>query len=483
MFTEKQPDIPLTRSPGPPAKRVAIIPAMMRKKFWLALIICSLSPAHGVAADTKPDTEVETILRDCVETEKRSPGIIVGIIEGGHNRIVAWGKPSERGGTLNGDTVFEIGSISKTFTATLLQEMVDRGEVALDDPAQKCLPETVKMPSRNGKVITLRQLATHTSGLPRLPSNMKPKDPENPYADYTVAQLYAFLTNCTLAGDPGARYEYSNLGMGLLGHILALKAGTNYEALLVKEICGPLKMDSTCITLTPKLTERLATGHNQGVAVKNWDIPTLAGAGAIRSTMNDMLKYIAANMGLTDAPLAKVMDKTHVIQNTAGSSEMSIGLAWHVRKKFGSEIVWHNGGTGGYHSFAGFEKSKGRGVVVLSNSATDIDDIGWHLLNPEYMLAKRPGRQSVKIDYSVYDRYAGQYEFAPGVILTVTRDGDCLMAQLSGQQKFEVYPESETNFFYTVVDAQLTFVTANGKTTHVILHQNGRDQKAKKRAE
>jgi D-alanyl-D-alanine-carboxypeptidase/D-alanyl-D-alanine-endopeptidase len=361
---------------------------MMRKILSLVLIVYPLCPARSVPTDTKTDSEVESILRDCVEKEKRSPGIIVGIIEGGHSRIISWGRRSASGGSLDGDTVFEIGSISKTFTAILFQAMVDRGELGLDDPAQKYLPETVKMPSRNGKLVTLRQLATHTSGLPRLPSNMNPKYPQNPYADYTVEQLYAFLSNCKLARDPGAQYEYSNLGMGLLGHILALKAGTNYEGLLLKEICGPLKMDSTHINLTPKLKERLATGHDHAAVVKNWDIPTLAGAGGIRSTMNDMLKYISANMGTADVPLslAKAMDETHAIQTAAGSPEMSIGLAWHVRKKFGSEIVWHNGGTGGYHSFAGFDKSKKLGVVVLSNSSSDIDDIGWHLLNPEYKL-------------------------------------------------------------------------------------------------
>jgi CubicO group peptidase (beta-lactamase class C family) len=205
--------------------------------------------------------------------------------------------------------------------------------------------------------------------------------------------MYDFLGNCALSREPGEKYEYSNLGMGLAGHILSLKAGTNYEELVVNQICEPLKMKSTRITLDKEMGERLARGHVGSVVVKNWDLSALVGAGALRSTANDMLKYVEANMSPANSPLGQAMQKTHLAQNSAGSSEMSIGLAWHVRKKFGSEIVWHNGGTGGYHSFCGFDKLKKRGVVLLANSTENIDDIGWHLLNPEYKLANRGARR------------------------------------------------------------------------------------------
>jgi CubicO group peptidase (beta-lactamase class C family) len=267
--------------------------------------------------------------------------------------------------------------------------------------------------------------------------------------------------------------------VGLLGHILALKAGTNYEALVLREICRPLKMDSTRITLTPGLKARLALGHNgAGVPVENWDIPTLAGAGALRSTASDLLRYLAANMGLSAVPLAQTMAKAQVIRAPAGSTETSIALAWHVTRRFGSEIVWHNGGTGGYHSFVGFDRTNRQGVVVLANSSNDVDDIGRHLLNPSYKLNHPRARQPAKIDYNVYADYAGQYELIPGIRFTITREGDHLFAQLTGQQRAEVYPENESNFFYTIVDAQLTFERKNGKVANLILHQNGRDQTA-----
>jgi CubicO group peptidase (beta-lactamase class C family) len=164
---------------------------------------------------------------------------------------------------LNGDTVFEIGSVTKVFTSLLLMDMVQRGEIALTDPVSKFLPLIVKMPERNGKKITLADLSTQTSGLPSMPANMSPKDPvNNPYADHTVDQLYQFLSDFQLTRDIGSQYEYSNLGVGLLGHVLALRAGSSYGDLVRSRISKPLEMSSTSIALSPDMTARLAVGHN-----------------------------------------------------------------------------------------------------------------------------------------------------------------------------------------------------------------------------
>lgn len=456
----------------------------MRRTIITGAGLALFTAARLLAQDQTPgESEVKQILRDCVDKQKRAPGIVVGLIGEKAVRIISYGKTS-RDSTpeVNGNTVFEIGSVTKVFTALLLENAVERGELKLDDPAGQFLPASVTLPTRNGRQITLRHLVTHTSGLPRLPGNLKPRDPDNPYADYTVEQLYAFLSRSRLDRDPGVKYEYSNLGMGLLGLILPRKAGTNFEGLVLKEICGPLNMASTRITLTPELKARLATGHNSaGVPVKSWDLPTLAGAGAVRSTVNDMLKFVVANLGGKDSPLSAAMEKTHVPQHTANLPDTEVALAWHVRKKFGAEIVWHNGGTGGYHSFVGFEKKQRRGVVVLGNSASDLDDIGWHLLDPRFKLKNETARHAAKINYQVYDSYVGRYEITPQAVFVITRDGDQLFAKLADQPAVEVYPESETEFFYTIVDAQLTFVKDKaGAVTHLVLHQNGLDQTAKK---
>ena len=217
----------------------------LRRIIWclcLALILCRLSSSSAAENFTNA---IHTFLQQRIEAEKISAGIVVGMVDERGRRIISYGKLDN--GTdqeVNGDTVFEIGSVTKTFTGLLLQDMIQRGEMKLNDSVAKYLPASVKMPARNGKEITLRQLATHSSGLPGIPDNLDPKRADNPYADYTVEKMYVFLSGYKLTRDPGAPSEYSNLGMGLLGHAVALKAGTNYESLMVNRICRPLKMDS-----------------------------------------------------------------------------------------------------------------------------------------------------------------------------------------------------------------------------------------------
>jgi len=272
-----------------------------RQRFVVLLIVILLCAGSGsvpymaAAQGSQSDTEIQAILQQRIDQYKKSVGIVVGVINDQGSRVIGYGRLNQESDRKpDGDTVFEIGSVTKVFTAILLADMVERGELRLDDPISKFLPQSVKVPTRNGKEITLLDLATHTSGLPRMPNNFAPKDLNNPYADYTVEQMYAFLSNHTLTRDIGAKYEYSNYGAGLLGHILALKAGMDYETLVKTRICDPLKMNSTRIQLAPELRARLATGHDGDLkAVANWDLPTLAGAGALRSTVNDLLKFLA----------------------------------------------------------------------------------------------------------------------------------------------------------------------------------------------
>lgn len=451
------------------------------------LVLLAVLPVGVTRAQTGiTDDEIRKILQDRIDVAKKSVGIVVGLVDDKGIRIVSYGKPNKNSDqTVNGDTVFEIGSVTKVFTATLLADMVERGRVRLNDPISKYLPKSVKTPTRNGKEITLLDLSTQTSGLPRLPGNFTPKDVQNPYADYSVEQMYAFLSSYTLTRDIGSKYEYSNLGVGLLGHILTLRAGKDYETLVRTRICQPLKMDSTGIKLTPEMQARLAVGHNPALLpVPGWDLPTLAGAGALRSTVSDMLKFVAANLGLKKSPLLAAMQMTHQSRHDTGTPDLEIALNWHILKKFDTVMVWHNGGTGGYHSFIGFDPKARKGVVVLSNSTNDIDDIGRHLLESKYPLAKFEApkeHKAIKLEAKVLDAYVGEYQVVPGFGLTVSREGDQLFAQATGQGKFELFAETETDFFLKVVDAQITFVKDDkGQVTHLVLHQNGVNQPAKK---
>jgi len=458
---------------------------MIRAIAFLTLALAGASPARAQPATVPSDAEIREILVDRIDVQKQSVGIVVGVIEPSGRRVVAYGKlAKDDARPLNGDTLYEIGSITKVFTSLLLADAIGRGEVALTDRVGKFLPAKVTVPERGGRSITLEDLATHSSGLPRMPSNFTPKDPANPYADYSFEHMYAFLSGYQLTRDIGAEYEYSNFGAGLLGHALTLRAhATDYEALVTERIIKPLGMTSTAATLTPALMSRLATGHSPTLQpVPNWDLSALAGAGALRSTTNDLLTFLAAHLGYTQTPLAPAMARMLTVRRPAGTPNLKVALAWHVSTVNGRELIWHNGGTAGYRTWIGFDPIARVGVVALSNSGTPagVDDIGRHLLDTSLPLlparAAPQTRTAIASDPQVIERYVGRYQIAPAVIITVTRDGSQLSVQLTGQPKFELFQEKDKEFFLQVVDAQITFETdAQGKATALVLHQGGRD--------
>lgn len=347
----------------------------MRLFTTLLFIILSISSRAQVAA---LPTEVTSSIQQRIDNGTNT-SIVVGIIDADGPRYYSFGKTTESGKPVNEHSIYEIGSISKTFTATLLADMVRKGEMSLDDPIEKYLPTSVHVPMYEGKHITLGNLSDHTSSLPRMPDNFAPADPMNPYADYTIDQLYAFLSSYELQRPIGSEYEYSNLAVGLLGHILSLKAGTSYENLMVSKIAGPLQMNETRITLTDEMKKNLAVGHAMGMEVPNWDLPTLAGAGAIRSSASDMLKYLSAQMGSHPGDLYEDMELTHKARHDKANGN-SVGLGWHITPGE-HELIWHNGATGGYMTFAGFSNASKMGVVVFTNSSESVDDIGFHLLD------------------------------------------------------------------------------------------------------
>ena len=449
-----------------------------------------MNPNNSQSLTVLGSDEIREILVRRIDQQKQAVGIVVGVIEPAGRRVVAYGNLANGDTrTLDGDTIFEIGSVTKVFTSLLLADMVNRNEVALDDPAATYLPENVRMPERNGKSITLLDLSTHSSGLPSVPANLKPKDLRNPYASYSVDDLYQFLSGYTLPRDPGSEFEYSNLGAGLLGHLLTNRAGTDYESLIGTRITQPLSMPDTAITLSPSMQQRMATGHTGMLApVANWDLPTLAGAGALRSSVNDMLTFLEAFLGYKKSPLAPAMKAMLEVRRPTGQGKGEIGLGWIVMSPHDREIAAHDGGTGGFRSWAGCDPKERTGVVVLSNAATPIGvfDIGLHLLDPKWPLANpEPPQQHIEIhiDPKLLDNYTGRYQLADR-ILEITRDSDRLFAQGFGQvngqpiagPKFEVFAESEKNFFVKATGSQITFEAGpEGRATSLTMHRAGRE--------
>lgn len=407
---------------------------------------------------------VATAARERVEAGLHQT-LVFAVVDGDRSEIVVFGRLD--GGTApDADTVYEIGSITKTFTAALLAKAAASGRLTLDTPVAQLLPDFT-MPTRDGKEITLGALATQYSGLPRLPTNMLPADPENPYADYDAAKLKSFLGSYKLPRDPGAAYEYSNLGFGLLGYALAQADHVTYDELVAREILKPLGMSTSGTALTDAMRVHLAPGHDEaGRPAKNWDFDALAGAGAIRSTAHDMLRYLRAAMG-DDGPSAQVMMAAEQPRREMTKSTR-VGLAWITTSK---GIVWHNGGTGGYRSFLGFTGDRRHGVVILSNTALDLDDLGFASLDAEAPL--RPAK-AADLPAASLDDYAGSYKLSEKMLLKIFRTDQGLFARGTGQAAIAIFPSAPNEFFARVAGISMSFTRdATGAVAGLVLHQNG----------
>jgi CubicO group peptidase (beta-lactamase class C family) len=442
----------------------------MKKLFLLVALL--VLPGFVFAQD------VNKILGERLNNEPVGTSFSAAVIDEKGVKFFSVGKTSKltNAKPVDENTVYEIGSITKVFTGILLAEAVKRGEVALDDPISKHLPKSVKTPKFNGKEITLFDLTTHSSALPSLPDDFAPKDPLNPYADYTVEQMYAFLGRVKLTREIGLKFEYSNLGVGLLGHILALKAGISYEKLVTMRILKPLGMSDTAITFSPSMKSNLALGHDTtGKQTSNWDLPTFAGAGALRSTAKDMAHFISANLGFTKTELSDSLAAAKKTKRSFENSPLKIGFNWIKTKAAEKEIIWHNGGTGGYRSFAGFAEDTKKGVYVVTNGSDSVDDLGMHFINSESPLRKKEEpKTAVTLDEKILERYVGEYQLSPAFSITVTREGGRLFAQATDQPRFEIFAEKEDRFFLKAVKADVEFTKdENGKVNGLVLHQGG----------
>jgi len=416
------------------------------------------------------EDEIRNLLAERVDACRLSVGVSVGITDRGRRRFVSYGhcdrvvrKP------VGADTLFEIGSVTKLLTVLLLADMAQRGEVSIDDPVSKHLPPHVRVPERDGRTMKLVHLAHHMSGLPRIPGNLDTAHTANPYAGYTAEQLYEFIGSCELVRPSGVAAEYSNLGMGLLGHALALRAATDYETLVKTRICAPLGMTGTSITLSPEAAESLACGHDDSLdPVPNWDLAVLAGAGGFRSNARDLLTFLEA-LGSPTSPLAAAID---IFRSPIEAG----GLGRVEDTPDGHTLIGHEGHTGGYNAYVGYIPEWSRGIVVLANAyPCAASDLGRHLLDPRR--GDRWFRREVDVDPDQFDRLTGCYRMTPRFILTVTREGDRLFVQATDQRRLRIFAASEWHYFYKVVGAQITFEPGpDGRAARLILHQNSRDR-------
>ena len=333
---------------------------------------------------------------------KSKAAIVVGFIDPNGTRIFSFGNMSKAHNIpVNQSTLFDIGSITKTFTTLLLADMATQGIVNLNDPIDKYLPSGVKVPEFNGTKITLEDLGTHTSGLPEWPSNIwldGKVGTINPH--YNASLLYQALSNTKLTREPGSKFQYSSFGMALLGHILSLKAGIPYNQLVRDRILNVLGMNDTRITLSQSdIENRLPVDHMGGKEISTPTLPTImVDAGGYRSTAADMLKYVSANLGFLHTKLDNAIQLQHlithpVIPGSPANYSGYVALGWRVLTNFGTETITHTGAINGWNANVAFTPAKQIGVVALcSCDATDADmgSFNWvllHLVGPKFLTA------------------------------------------------------------------------------------------------
>jgi D-alanyl-D-alanine-carboxypeptidase/D-alanyl-D-alanine-endopeptidase len=456
---------------------------------WIATSLTTTHAATQTAQSSlvlPSDGEIRKILAERVGAQESGVGIVVGVIEPQGRKIISYGHRNVGDPRpLDGDTVFEIGSITKVFTALLLADMVAKNEVALAEPIAKYLPADVKIPERNGRSITLVDLATHTSGLPFMPENA-PALNDPAAAKYSVAELKRYVAGYQLTRDIGTEWDYSNIGYWLLSEALSSRAGANYENLVRKRIIAPLKLDNTDFALSPKMKTNLAVGHDAASqpapVVSNLPIySVMPAAGGLYSTANDLLKFLSVALGYERSPLAPAMDASVSTRRpTGGGNEQALG--WTVIGKGDDQVIFRDGGTYGCASSMAWDPKKRVGIVVLSNQVGSVDDIARHLLRLNIPLAKPMNMKhaEIAVDSAILDSYAGRYEARGEGIFTVAREGDFLTIESPadwGLPRLHIRPETQRDFFAAELPLRVTFKIDNDGLVNGLLIYPPRGQK------
>jgi serine-type D-Ala-D-Ala carboxypeptidase/endopeptidase len=314
---------------------------------------------------------------------RRFVGLAVGAFAGPQTVVHAAGSVEEGGGPPTGDSLFQIGSVTKVFTALALAEAVARSELTLDTPVVACLPEAPI--SGRGARITLGQLASHTSGLPRLPKGLRRqarRHRSDPYREFTSADLLAALAAARPRPEPGSKVRYSNFGAALLGEALSQQAGLPFDRLMAERVACPLHLCDTVVHPRPDQWHRQAVGHSRSRRpVPDWDLGAMPGAGALYSTVHDLLAFLRAHLEPQSTALPEALRLVQQPRATV-NRWLQVGLGWHMSpvRGTGRTSLWHNGGTGGFASYVALLPDARAGVVVLTNTARPVDRLGVRLL-------------------------------------------------------------------------------------------------------
>ncbi len=438
---------------------------------------------HARASYFPLDGEIGEILAKRVEAiagDEDGFGIVVGLVEPQAQRLISYGHLAQ--GNLipvDGSTIFEIASVTKVFTALLLADMANKGEVSLTEPVKEYLPANVRLPERNGRSITLQDLATHTSGLPFMPHGGEIE---------SAAGLYQYLAGYALRRDPGTEWDYSNLGYWLISEALASRAGMPFEDLLGRRILAPLKLVNTGFTLPPGTKSNFAPGHDAALqpAPATSAMPGYAlmpAAGGLYSTVNDLMTFPKMAMGYEHTPLDSALAECLRLRAPIEDSGNDQAFGWTVIGKGGDPLIFRDGGSFGYASCVAWDRTQRVGLAVLSNQAASVADIALHLLRPDIPL-EHPAvtrHKEISLSASMLDDFIGEYESPDEGVFNITRGGDFLDFEAPaewGLPKLRIRPESPTDFFVLELPLRVVFERDSSGQVNGILVYPPRGQSA-----
>lgn len=424
----------------------------------LVLARPAAAQATGFGAD-----DIHRALVHRVDIQKRGTGAVVGLRDAKGRSAIVHGAIRIGGPPVDVRSIFPIASLTKVFTALLLSDAVHRGQMSLEDPLSKHLPAGVTVPDFQGRPITLADLATHGAGLPLRPPNLHSKDPDDPYAGYTTADLYAGISAFRLSRAPGAEFEYSNFAYGLLGQAIQHRLGRTYGDLVREKITGPFGMADTGLVPPAATDPRRVQGYTAELKpVPAWDFDALAEAGSLFSTVSDILTFLGLWIGPDRTELGPAAQAMLAIDRPGDSKDIRMALAWRIIRRDGRRIVWSNGSAGGCRTFMGFCPETGAGVAAFNNAQTGmgVDDIGlrWLGVTDQSIDMSVPvPHVEITLPPETLAPLAGRYWLADDDTIIVRVEGPNLVAQL-GKQVLPIYPESPTRFFFKAANAQIEFV-------------------------
>jgi D-alanyl-D-alanine-carboxypeptidase/D-alanyl-D-alanine-endopeptidase len=449
-------------------------------------VACATGTAAMIAAMARPawalptDSDLRKLLEQRLALlggADGGGGLVGAMVGAGSPRVAAVGRLAKgHARAVDGDTVFEIGSVTKVFTALLLASMVAAKEVALDDPVERLLRPGTKIPERNGRKITLFDLATHTSGLPFMPDAL----PDSAATD-TATGLYRLLAGYQLTRDPGSSWDYSNLGYWLLGEALAFRAGASFKSALHSRVIAPLGLTSTAFEASSAMKARLASGHDASLerARSFAEMPVYAdmpAAGGLLSTANDMARFLSLAMKGEEGPLASAVSLSLKARRPGGRAEVLQALGWSIVRDGEETLYFRDGGTLGYASCIVWHEAKREGAVVLSNQVASVSDLARRLVQPAFPLEApsiTKARTEISLSVAALDRYAGRYEAAGEGVFIVVREDTFLTFEAPGEwglPKLRLRPETAQDFFVSELPLLVKFESdAGGRVTGMLI--------------